>query len=71
MVLQTSFLTPSFGFALFHIRAAAPPSVQLLDIYRGVAPILGLQLAIIALVLMFPALAAHLPDAVFDVGADR
>ncbi len=71
MVLQTSFLTPSFGFALFHIRAAAPPSVQLLDIYRGVAPILGLQLAMIVLVLMFPALAAHLSDTVFDVSADR
>ena len=67
LVLQTSFLTPPFGFALFHIRAAAPSSVGLGDIYRGVAPVLGLQLIVIFLVIMFPALSTQLPHAVFGI----
>ena len=71
LILQTSFLTPPFGFALFHIRSAAPPWVKISDIYRGVMPILILQLVMIVLVLLFPSLATYLPDAVFDVSSNR
>ncbi len=56
IVLQTSFLTPPFGFALFYLRAAAPPEVKLADIYRGAVPIVAIQLAVLALVLAFPQL---------------
>ena len=67
LVLQTSFLPPPFGFALFHIRAAAPPSVGLGEIYRGAAPVLGIQIAVIVLVIMFPMLSTQLPRAVFGI----
>jgi tripartite ATP-independent transporter DctM subunit len=59
--LQTSFLTPPFGFALFFLKGAAPPSVALRDIYRGIAPIVAIQLLGIALVLTLPGLATWLP----------
>ena len=59
--LQTSFLTPPFGFALFFLKGAAPPSVALRDIYRGIAPIVAIQLLGIALVLALPGLATWLP----------
>ena len=71
LILQTSFLTPPFGFALFHIRSAAPSWVTISDIYKGVAPILVLQVLMIVLVLIFPSLATHLPDAVFDISSNR
>ncbi|MBM86090.1 MAG: C4-dicarboxylate ABC transporter [Rhodospirillaceae bacterium] len=71
LILQTSFLTPPFGFALFHIRSAAPPWVELTDIYRGVWPILALQVLVIVLVLFLPSLATNLPDLVFDISANR
>lgn len=61
LVLQTSFLTPPFGFALFFLKGAAPPGVRLADIYRGVIPIVALQLAGIALVMLWPVLATYLP----------
>lgn len=61
MNLQTSFLTPPFGFALFYLRGAAPPSVQTLDIYRGAIPYIGLQLMGLALVWAFPVLTTFLP----------
>lgn len=70
LVLQTSFLTPPFGFALFHIRGAAPPEVRLGDIYRGVLPVLALQGLTIALVLALPWLATDLPNAVFQSAAN-
>jgi len=59
--LQTSFLTPPFGFALFFLKGAAPPSVKLRDIYRGIMPIVAIQLLGIALVLAMPWLATWLP----------
>ena len=71
LILQTSFLTPPFGFALFHIRSAAPSWVKIGDIYKGVMPILALQLLVIVLVLFFPALATHLPEAVFEISKNR
>ncbi|HQZ30782.1 MAG TPA: TRAP transporter large permease subunit [Arenimonas sp.] len=60
--LQTSFLTPPFGFALFYLRGVAPPEVLTSDIYRGVVPFIGLQLLMLALVALFPALATGLPE---------
>ena len=60
--LQTSFLTPPFGFALFYLRGVAPPSLPTSEIYRGVVPFIGLQLLMLALVAAFPALATALPD---------
>lgn len=54
--LQTSFLTPPFGFALFYLRGVAPASITTLDIYRGVVPFILLQLLALALVIAFPGL---------------
>jgi tripartite ATP-independent transporter DctM subunit len=59
--LQTSFLTPPFGFALFYLRGVAPPSVTTADIYRGVTPYIGLQLLMLTLLAFFPSLATWLP----------
>jgi len=64
LVLQTSFLTPPFGFALFFVRGAAPPEVRMDDIYRGIVPIVAIQLMVIALVLLVPWLATSLPSMV-------
>ena len=57
MVLQTSFMTPPFGFSLFFVKGAAPPGVSIVDIYRGVAPMVALQLLMILAVLVWPELA--------------
>ena len=63
--LQTSFLTPPFGFALFYMKGVAPSSVKMQEIYRGIIPFVGLQLIGILAVLLFPKLALWLPDLVF------
>lgn len=63
--LQTSFLTPPFGFALFYLRGVAPPEIKTSDIYRGVIPFIGIQLFALALIFAFPALATWLPDLLF------
>ena len=52
--LQTSFLTPPFGFALFYLRGVAPPEIKTGDIYRGVVPFIGLQLIGLATIIVFP-----------------
>ena len=62
--LQTSFLTPPFGFALFYLRGVTPEHIATTEIYRGVWPFVGLQLLLIAALLAFPALATWLPDVV-------
>ena len=63
--LQTSFLTPPFGFALFFLRGVAPNSVRTQHIYSGVMPFIALQLSGLVLIAMFPALATWLPDYLF------
>lgn len=63
--LQTSFLTPPFGFSLFYLRGAAPPEITTGQIYAGVTPFILLQIAGIAVIWAVPALATWLPDAVF------
>ena len=60
LVLQTSFLTPPFGFALFFLKGSAPPGVTMSHVYRGVAPIVVIQLAVLCIVLAYPWLATEL-----------
>ncbi|MHA1564835.1 MAG: TRAP transporter large permease [Alphaproteobacteria bacterium] len=64
--LQTSFLTPPFGFALFYMKGVAPPEVRIQSIYKGIIPFVLLQLVGLGLVLAFPQLALWLPSVVFD-----
>lgn len=63
--MQTSFLTPPFGFALFYLRGVAPPVVRTLAMYRGVVPFILLQLTGLAIVGFFPALVNYLPNRVY------
>lgn len=63
--LQTSFLTPPFGFALFYLRGVAPDSVSTEAIYKGVVPFIVLQLLLLALLLVWPALATWLPQTIY------
>jgi TRAP-type mannitol/chloroaromatic compound transport system permease large subunit len=63
--LQTSFLTPPFGFALFYLRGVAPPAVRTLDIWRGVVPFIAIQLAMLVVLWRFPELATWLPTVVY------
>jgi tripartite ATP-independent transporter DctM subunit len=60
MNLQTSFLTPPFGFAIFYLRGIAPPEITTLQMYRGVVPFVALQLLALVLVIAFPDLATTL-----------
>lgn len=62
--LQTSFLTPPFGFALFYLRGVAPSSLTTGAIYRGVIPFIIIQLAVLALLWAWPPLATYLPSVV-------
>jgi tripartite ATP-independent transporter DctM subunit len=62
--LQSSFLTPPFGWALFYLKGVAPPSVTIADIYRGVVPFILLQLLVLVIVFLYPPLALWLPKAI-------
>ena len=62
--LQTSFLTPPFGWALFFLRGVAPPEITTGDIYRGIVPFVLMQLLALVLVFAFPGLATWLPKAI-------
>ncbi len=64
--LQTSFLTPPFGFALFYMKGVAPPHVKMQQIYRGIIPFVTLQLIGLGLVIGFPQLALWLPHVLLD-----
>jgi tripartite ATP-independent transporter DctM subunit len=63
--LQTSFLTPPFGFALFYLRGVAPASVTTTQIYRGVLPFVAIQLLALLLLALWPGLATWLPERVY------
>jgi tripartite ATP-independent transporter DctM subunit len=63
--LQTSFLTPPFGFALFYLRGVAPPEVTTGQIYRGVIPFVGIQIFALLILAAFPALVTWLPDRLY------
>jgi len=62
--LQTSFLTPPFGWALFFLKGVAPPGVTTADIYKGVMPFIAMQVLMLFILFMFPALATWLPKAI-------
>ena len=64
--LQTSFLTPPFGFALFYLRGVAPPSVATEDIYRGVVPFIIIQLLLMLMLSLWPTLATWLPAEIYN-----
>lgn len=66
--LQTSFLTPPFGFALFYLRGVSPPEVSTEDIYQGVIPFITLQLVVLALVVIFPGIVNFLPSLARGMG---
>ena len=66
VTLQTSFLTPPVGFALFYLKGVCPPGVALTDIYRGVIPFIILQLVALTLVFLFPELVTWLPAQVYS-----
>ncbi len=63
--LQTSFLTPPFGFSLFYLRGAAPPEISTGDIYKGVIPFILLQILAILLIYLAPPIATTLPGLLF------
>ncbi len=63
--LQTSFLTPPFGFALFYLRGVAPKEVSTGHIYRGALPFVAIQILVMALVALFPGLATALPHMIY------
>jgi len=63
--LQTSFLTPPFGFALFYLRGVAPPEFKTRDLYRGVLPFVGIQILMLVILCIWPELATWLPEKLF------
>jgi len=63
--LQTSFLTPPFGFALFYLRGVAPSTVKTADIYRGVIPFIALQLLLLLALAIWPSIATWLPNKIY------
>ncbi len=62
--LQSSFLTPPFGWALFYLKGVAPPEVTIRDIYKGVVPFIAMQAITLALVFFYPQIALWLPKAI-------
>ncbi|MAA55513.1 MAG: C4-dicarboxylate ABC transporter [Porticoccaceae bacterium] len=63
--LQTSFLTPPFGFALFYLRGVAPESIKTIEMYRGVIPFIAIQVFLMIMLSIFPAMATWLPSTIF------
>ena len=63
--LQTSFLTPPFGFALFYLRGVAPPEVATAQIYRGVMPFIAMQLLLLIAMAIWPNLVTWLPHSFY------
>ena len=64
--LQTSFLTPPFGFALFYLRGVAPPEIETISIYRGVIPFIVIQLGLLLVLSAFPQLVTFLPNLIYS-----
>ena len=59
--LQTSFLTPPFGFALFYLRGVAPENIKTISLYKGVIPFIVIQLGLLVLLAIFPKIVTFLP----------
>ena len=64
--LQTSFLTPPFGFSLFYLRGVAPPEIATSAIYKGVIPFIAIQLLMLGLLTLWPELATWLPNKIYS-----
>jgi tripartite ATP-independent transporter DctM subunit len=64
--LQTSFLTPPFGFALFYLRGVTPPEVATSAIYKGIIPFIAIQLLLLLLLAFIPELATWLPQRIYQ-----
>ena len=62
LVLQTSFITPPFGFSLFYLRGVLPKNVKTTEIYKGIIPFLLIQIFLVIVVFIFPDLATALPE---------
>ncbi len=60
--LQTSFLTPPFGFSLFYLKATAPPSVRIMQIYKGIIPFVIIQIVVLVGIFFYPKIATWLPE---------
>ena len=63
--LQTSFLTPPVGFAIFYIKGVCPPEIDVTDIYKGVAPYIGLQVFGLMIVFAWPGIVTWLPSVAY------
>jgi len=63
--LQTSFLTPPFGFALFYLRGVAPESVRTSQIYVGIIPFVLIQISMLGILALYPQLATWLPPTIY------
>ncbi|MDV7339355.1 TRAP transporter large permease subunit [Terasakiella sp. A23] len=66
MTLQTSFLTPPVGFALFYLKGVCPPEIKLMDIYKGVVPFIILQLIGLSIVALYPTIVTWLPSVAYE-----
>jgi TRAP-type mannitol/chloroaromatic compound transport system permease large subunit len=64
--LQTSFLTPPFGFALFYLRGVAPDTIATKQIYLGVMPFVFIQIMMLILLCIFPGLVTWLPEYIYS-----
>ena len=60
--LQTTFLTPPFGFALFYLRGVAPENIKTISLYKGVIPFIVIQLGLLILLAIFPTIVTFLPS---------
>jgi len=63
--LQTSFLTPPFGYSLFYFKGVAPPEYTMGDVYRGILPFVTIQVIVLAALVLFPEIITYLPDVFF------
>ena len=63
--LQTSFMTPPFGFSLFYLRGVAPATIRTMDIYKGVVPFVAIQVVMLGVLWFLPSLATWLPEAIY------
>jgi tripartite ATP-independent transporter DctM subunit len=67
IIIQTSYLTPPMAPAIFYLRAVAPPAITIRDMYRGVVPFIGLQIATLAIVMAWPQLVTWLPTVMLQI----
>lgn len=64
--LQTAFLTPPFGFALFYLKGVAPPELKTIDLYKGTIPFIAIQLSVLVIIAIWPELVTWLPSVIYN-----